>query len=89
MTIHLNSEGEQLVQKELQSGRYQSAAEVVHNALRLMNERDQLQKSQREAFRKEINKGLESLRLGRGKDGEAVFDRIEAEVEALQHNDHQ
>ncbi len=79
MNIHLTHELEQLVHDKVQSGRYNSASEVVREALRLMEERD----LRKEEFRKKIAEGLESQRLGRLVDGEAVFDRLEAELDEL------
>jgi antitoxin ParD1/3/4 len=79
MNIHLTRELEQLVQNKVQSGRYNSASEVVREALRLMEERD----LRKEEIRKKIAEGLESQRLGRLVDGEVVFDRLEAELDAL------
>jgi Arc/MetJ-type ribon-helix-helix transcriptional regulator len=38
MDIHLNSHGEQLIQKHLRSGRYQSAEQVVVSALEALNQ---------------------------------------------------
>lgn len=83
MNIHLTRELEQLVQNKVQSGRYNSASEVVREALRLMEERD----LRKEEIRKQIAKGLESQRLGKLVDGEAVFDRLEAELDALPARD--
>lgn len=83
MNIHLTKELEQLVQAKVQSGRYNSASEVVREALRLMEERD----LRKEEIRKQIAKGLESQRLGKLTDGEAVFDRLEAELDALPERD--
>ncbi len=40
MNVHLTPELEQLVQTKVQSGRYNSASEVVREALRLMEQRD-------------------------------------------------
>lgn len=79
MNIHLTKELEQLVQNKVQSGRYNSASEVVREALRLMEERD----LRKEEIRKQIAKGIESQRLGKLVDGEAVFDRLEAELDDL------
>jgi antitoxin ParD1/3/4 len=83
MNIHLMPELERLVQSKVQTGRYNSASEVVREALRLMEERDQIVALRKEEIRKKISQGLKSLRLGKGVDGEAVFERIEAELEAL------
>lgn len=41
MDIHLNSHGEQLIQKHLRSGRYQSAEQVVVSALEALNQNEE------------------------------------------------
>jgi antitoxin ParD1/3/4 len=79
VNIHLTPELEQLVHGKVQSGRYNSASEVVREALRLMEERDLLKVE----MRKKITQSLDSQRLGRLVDGEAVFDRLEAELDEL------
>ena len=84
MNIHLTPELEQLVHGKVQSGRYNSASEVVREALRLMEERD----LRKEEIRKHIGQGLASLQQGKGVDGEAVFARIEAELDALEQAGH-
>jgi len=86
MNIHLTAELERLVLSKVETGRYNSASEVVREALRLMEQRDEINSIRKEEIRKKISKGLESLKLGKGIDGEAVFERIEAELEALDHN---
>lgn len=83
MNIHLTRELEQFVQNKVQSGRYGSASEVVREALRLMEERD----LRKEEIRKQIGQSLESQRLGKLVDGEAVLDRLEAELAALPERD--
>lgn len=80
MNIHLTNELEQLVHNKVQSGRYNSASEVVREALRLMEDRD----LRREEIRKKIAQSLDSQRLGKLVDGEAVFDRLEAELDVLE-----
>jgi putative addiction module antidote protein, CC2985 family len=84
MNVHLTAELEELVQTKVRSGRYNSASEVVREALRLMEERDQLRAMHKEEIRRKIDQGLESLRRGRGVDGELVFDRIDAELQAME-----
>ena len=81
MNIHLTPELVEFVQSKVQTGRYNSASEVVREALRLMEERDQIKALSREEIRRKIAEGLESQRLGRLEDGEAVFARIEAELD--------
>ena len=60
MNVSLTKELEQLVTAKVKTGRYLSASEVVREALRLLDERDQLYKMRLEELRKEIRKGLES-----------------------------
>ena len=70
MDIHLTPELEKIVQSKLQSGRYHSASEVVSEALRVMEQRDEA--------RRKIDLGLESLRQGKGIDGQEAFVRLDA-----------
>ena len=88
MNVHLTPELEELVQDKVRSGRYNSASEVVREALRLMEQRDQLLLLRKEEIRKKIKEGLESLRRGEGIDGEDAFERIDAELEALERAGH-
>ena len=82
MNVHLTPELEQMIQSKVQTGRYNSASEVMREALRLMDERDQWKAIQKEELRKKIAAGLKSLDEGKGIDGEAVFARLEAELDA-------
>ena len=83
MNVHLTPELEQLVHTKVQGGRYNSASEVVREALRLLEERDQLLELRKEAIRQKIDEGWESLRRGEGVDGEAFFADLERKEEAL------
>ena len=64
------------------------ASEVVREALRLLEERDELKALRKEEIKKKIAQGLESLRQGQCVDGEATFDRMEAELDALERSGH-
>lgn len=77
MNVHLTSELEQFVQTKVKSGRYNSASEVVRQALRLLEEQDQLLELRKAAMRKKIDEGWESLRRGEGVDGEEFFATLE------------
>ena len=61
MNISLTSELENYVKAKVATGMYNSASEVMREALRLMEERDAMQDVRLEALRQEINKGLDSL----------------------------
>jgi len=84
MNIHLTPELERLLEKKVETGRYNSASEVVREALRLMEERDEFLNLQKSEIRKKIARGVRSLRAGKRVDGEAVFDRIQAELTSLE-----
>jgi antitoxin ParD1/3/4 len=79
MNVNLTPELEQLVHSKVKTGRYNSASEVVREALRLMEERD----VRKEEIRRRIAQSLASQQAGRMTDGDAVFERIEAELNAL------
>lgn len=83
MNVHLTAELEQLVQSKVKSGRYNSASEVVREALRLLEERDQLLELRKEAIRRKIDEGYESLSRGEGVDGETFFADLERQEQAL------
>ncbi len=77
MNVHLTPKLEQLVQDRVRSGRYNSASEVVREALRLLDEHDHLRQMRIEAIRNQIDEGWESLRRGEGIDGEKAFKMLE------------
>ena len=67
MNVSLTSELENYVKAKVATGMYNSASEVMREALRLMEERDALQAVRLEALKQEINKGLDSLEPEGGK----------------------
>ena len=73
MDVHLTPELEQLVQEKVQSGRYNSVSEVVREALRLMEQKDEVRAVQLQQFRSRIDKGLTEASRGEGVDGEAFM----------------
>jgi antitoxin ParD1/3/4 len=81
MNVHLTPELEDLLESKIKSGNYGSAAEVIREALGLLEERDRMLLLQKSEIAEKIAEGLESLRRGEGLDGEGAFDRIEAELE--------
>ena len=77
MNVHLTPELEKLVHGKIRSGRYNSASEVVREALRLMEERDQLLALRKREISKQIAQGLESLGRGQGIEGEEAFQQLD------------
>jgi antitoxin ParD1/3/4 len=60
MNINLTPQLEELVKKKVASGLYNSASEVVREALRLMEEQDQLRAVKLDRLRQDIRDGLTS-----------------------------
>lgn len=67
------------VKQQLESGRYISASEVVREALRLMEEREELRTVQLDNIRQQLQAGIDS---GPGLPADEVFDRLEAKYRA-------
>ncbi|SFM30132.1 MULTISPECIES: type II toxin-antitoxin system ParD family antitoxin [Rugamonas] len=60
MNINLTPQLEEMVRQKVVSGLYTSASEVVREALRLMEEKDQLRAARLAQLRQEIQDGLDS-----------------------------
>jgi len=73
VNVNLTPELETLVLNKVKTGRYDSASEVVREALRLFEERDHIRQLQIQELRKKINTGWASLERGEGVDGEEFF----------------
>lgn len=76
MNVSLTKELEELVNSKVGTGRYLSASEVVREALRLLEERDQMQEIRVEEMRRSIRAGNEQLARGERIAGEQVFEEI-------------
>jgi len=66
------------VESRVRSGKYQTASEVVREALRLLEAKDRAPVGSVEELKREIEIGLAQLRRGEGVDGEAFFRRLGA-----------
>lgn len=60
MNVNLSPQLEDMVKQKVASGLYNSASEVVREALRLMEEQDQLRAARLEQLRQDIREGLDS-----------------------------
>jgi antitoxin ParD1/3/4 len=83
MNVHLTPELETLVHNKVKTGRYNSASEVVREALGLFEERERIQELQIRGLQKKINQGWASLERGEGVDGEEFFRGLEREEQEL------
>jgi len=82
MNVHLTPELEQLVLTKVKSGRYNSASEVVREALRLMEQKDELRSIQLQELRKRMDKGLAQAERGEGVDGEIFMQGLLEDLDA-------
>ncbi|MGD2109209.1 MAG: type II toxin-antitoxin system ParD family antitoxin [Phycisphaerae bacterium] len=64
MNVSLTPTLEDYVQRKVASGLYNSASEVIREALRVLEERDQLREVRLDALRKEIALGTDQLDRG-------------------------
>ncbi|MEO6393732.1 MAG: type II toxin-antitoxin system ParD family antitoxin [Pyrinomonadaceae bacterium] len=64
MNVNLTPELDQLVNDKVKSGLYNSASEVVREALRLMQEKDEYRRIRLSDLRREIDIGIEQSRRG-------------------------
>ncbi len=60
MDISLTSQLEKVVREKVASGLYNSASEVVGEALRLLDDHDRLQQIKLERLRNDLQEGLDS-----------------------------
>jgi antitoxin ParD1/3/4 len=65
MNVSLTAELEKFVSAKVESGRYNSASEVVREALRLLEEHDQARSVQLAGFNQELGRRLGTLDHGR------------------------
>jgi antitoxin ParD1/3/4 len=64
MNVSLTPELEKFVSAKVESGRYNSASEVVREALRLLEEHDQAKAAQLAEFNQELGRRLSALDRG-------------------------
>lgn len=60
MNVSLNKHYDEFIKNEVESGRYNSASEVIRAALRMLEEHDKTKQAEIEYYRREIQKGLDS-----------------------------
>jgi antitoxin ParD1/3/4 len=71
---------EKFIKAQLESGRYNSASEIVRDGLRMLEEREQLRQLQLDQLRQQIQDGVDS---GVSIPAEQVFDRLSAKYQAM------
>lgn len=82
-TVSFTPEHDDFVSHCVESGRYQSASEVVRAGLRLLQHEDERRRAELERVRREIRVGAEQLERGETVEGEEVFRRWRAKHQDL------
>ncbi|HLN31429.1 MAG TPA: type II toxin-antitoxin system ParD family antitoxin [Gemmataceae bacterium] len=65
MNVSLTPELEQFVNQKVESGKYQTASEVIRDGLRLLVEREELHQTKLDELRREIAIGIEQADQGK------------------------
>ena len=76
MNVSLTPELEEFVRRQLASGLYASASEVIREGLRLLSEREMLKETRLEELRREIARGPAEAHAGKLKDGEEALKEV-------------
>ena len=76
MNVQLTQELEQFVQTKIESGRYNSADEVLQEALLIMVEKEEMRAAQLQQLRRKIDMGLAQAEAGDCVDGELFMQRL-------------
>jgi len=77
MKIELKPEDEQLIQKRLQSGAFDTVDEVIHDALASQDAEETWLQENREAINAKISRGLTQLNSGQGTSGDLARARLQ------------
>ncbi len=77
MNVSLTPELEKLVSAKVESGRYNSASEVVREALRLLEEHDLARAAQMAQFNEELGRRLAALDRGETVDSAQARARLQ------------
>jgi putative addiction module CopG family antidote len=77
MTIQLPPELEQLIQKDIERGGYQSVEHFVERAIRLLHDEEHLLRENKEAIHEAIGEGLGQLDRGEGVPGDVSRLRLQ------------
>jgi antitoxin ParD1/3/4 len=86
MNVSLTPELEKFVASKVKSGRYHSASEVVREALRLLEERDQVKTAQLTEFNQELGRRLDALDRGERVEANEVRSKLRRKFEARRNS---
>ena len=83
MNISLTPELEQIVTQKVNSGLYTTPLEVIHEALRALDNRDASHQAWIEEVSAQVTAGLAQLRRGEGISGDQVFEELRQKSQQL------
>ncbi|HPT26618.1 MAG TPA: type II toxin-antitoxin system ParD family antitoxin [Bryobacteraceae bacterium] len=86
VNVSLTPELEAFLQSRVRSGRYQSTSEVVREALRLLEDREQEREAALLELKAKLKRGAAQARRGDVLDGDAVFDELRQMIEERRHS---
>jgi antitoxin ParD1/3/4 len=81
VNISLTPELEEFLQSRVSSGRYQTASEVVREALRLLERQEKEPDQGFERLKERLSRGAGQAELGELIDGDEVFDELRELIE--------
>ena len=81
MNISLTPALEKMVQDKVASGLYNSASEVIREALRLLSEYDDIQRRRIKELNRDIQEGLDCVTRGEVRDGKTVMKELKNKYE--------
>ena len=70
----------------MKSGRYNSASEVVREALRIMEPKDEIRAIELRELRNRIDQGLSEAGCGEGTDGDTFMQGLIADLDVRESN---
>jgi antitoxin ParD1/3/4 len=85
MTVVLTPDQEEFIQSKLSSGKYGSAAEVIAEALRLLDKRDQGYEAWLAQTREQVKVAQGELARGEGIESSLVIERLKAKSRQLKN----
>ena len=85
MNVSLTPALEKLIQTKVSTGLYNSASEVIREALRLLDEQDRLRRIRLGDLKQEIAIGINQADRGELVDGKEVFQKLRSKNKASSH----
>ncbi|MCU0245996.1 MAG: type II toxin-antitoxin system ParD family antitoxin [Bryobacter sp.] len=76
LNVSLTPKLSDFVERRVASGRYQTASEVIREALRLLEREEQDRKAALESLKAKVTRGASQAERGEYRDGEAILEEL-------------